>query len=436
MNKYKFGGVFLLGQIFILFISFKLFGQMYFLSESKVAGQTFTSGSLRESKVDILKYTGSSFSGAKFRDWKDIGTSKLNISKLPLINIDDSLSCERWAVVTTIFGPSDSVKKVAQDPAWCLVIVGDKKTPSSTVYLNGIGAAHKKNVVYLSTSDQDRIFPLLSKVIPWNEMARKNIGYMYAVKHGANMIWDFDDDNMNIVPADIVETTTKYRIPCDGFSHHLFNTYPYFDLNETYSWPRGFPLEHIRTSATVPKLCTSSKKRAVGVVQSLANLQPDVDAVYRFTRDTPCSFGATPASHLPVMVPQKSYTPFNAQATLWMKTAFRYLAFPISVNYRISDIWRAYVALYFFHKHSLHLLFVPPYIDQYRNAHDYLKDFNDELDIYQKSNQLLKWLSTDLSSQNIQELYRAMFERGYLHELDLHFMDAWIKTFESWEYWL
>ena len=54
---------------------------------------------------------------------------------------------------------------------------------------------------------------------------------------------------------------------------------------------------------------------------------------------------------------------------------------------RVSDIWGGYIAQYFFQ--SLHLVFVPPSIDQYRNVHDYIKDFNDELDLYQKSDKLL-----------------------------------------------
>ena len=417
MNAQKFAVLFLIGQLFVLYVSFKIFGQN--VPESS-------------NPQDLLKFVDASFSGVKIRNWDESSLSDQTKASLALVKPDHGLNCERWAVVTTIYGPSDSVRKIAQSKdSWCLVIVGDKKTPSREAYLEGIGAANNKDVVFLSPEDQDRLYPLLSNVIPWNEMARKNLGYMYAIKHGASLIWDFDDDNMNILPADIVEATKKYRIPCSGFSNHLFNTYPYFDVNETHTWPRGFPLEHIRDSSTIPKLCTSSTKRTIGVVQSLANLEPDVDAIYRFTRDTPFSFRATPKSHLPVMVPKNSFTPFNAQATLWVKDAFIYLAFPASVNYRISDIWRAYITLYFFHRKSMHLLFVPPYIDQYRNAHDYLKDFNDELDIYQKSKKMLKWLSTHTSAETLVELYRDMFERDYLHERDMHFIDAWVRTFES-----
>jgi hypothetical protein len=38
-------------------------------------------------------------------------------------------NCKRWSVVTTIFKPSDAVKKQALMTDWCLVVVGDLKGP-------------------------------------------------------------------------------------------------------------------------------------------------------------------------------------------------------------------------------------------------------------------------------------------------------------------
>ena len=376
-----------------------------------------------------LKFDIPSFSGERIRFFEQFTVA--GDSKLRLVNRDKNISCVWWAVVTTIFKASEAVRKVARDPTWCLVIVGDKKTPPKSEYMADIGAPAGKTVLYLSPDDQDRIFPLLSLVIPWNDMSRKNIGYMYAIKHGAELIWDFDDDNINLLPENILDKVSHYRTPCAEFSFHVFNPYPYFSVNETYTWPRGQPLEHIRNPATVPKLCLSNNRRNIGVIQSLANIEPDVDAVYRFTRNTPFKFGATPSSHAPVVVPQNAFSPINAQATLWTKEAFLFLALPMSVNCRVSDIWRGYIAQYFFHKQSLHLVFVPPYIDQYRNVHDNLKDFNDELDSYQKSDKLLTWLDKKIHTNSMLELYKEMYERGYLEEKDLHFIAAWIKTFDA-----
>ena len=404
--------------IFMLFVTRLAFKRLY----------------IQESSLDQSNYksAGSSYFEMKMGQIASV-IQYFKINNIPLVRLDTTVPCQQWAVVTTIFVPSDSVRKVAQDPNWCLVIVGDKKTSSKQSYMSNLGNYKKENVVFLNTDDQEKIFPLLSKTLPWNHFSRKNIGYMYAIKRGAEVIWDFDDDNINIVPANLAETTKTYRTPCGEFKNHLFNPYPYFAVNETFTWPRGFPLEHIRDGSTHPPLCTSSQPRQIGVIQSLANIEPDVDAIYRFTRQTPFKFGATPSSHLPVMVPDKAFTPFNGQATLWRKASFKYLALPVSVTGRVSDIWRSYIAEYFFHKLSLSVLFTSPYVDQYRNAHDYLVDFTDELDLYQKSNALLKWLS-DSSQLNVQylvDLYREMFTKGYLNDGDVEFITAWIMTFEE-----
>jgi hypothetical protein len=54
-----------------------------------------------------------------------------------------------------------------------------------------------RRIVYLSPDDQNNLMSSLPfiNVIPWNSFARKNIGYLYAIAHGAKYVWDFDDDN-------------------------------------------------------------------------------------------------------------------------------------------------------------------------------------------------------------------------------------------------
>ena len=32
--------------------------------------------------------------------------------------------------------------------------------------------------------------------MPWHSFGRKNVGYLFAISNGANVIWDFDDDNI------------------------------------------------------------------------------------------------------------------------------------------------------------------------------------------------------------------------------------------------
>jgi hypothetical protein len=87
----------------------------------------------------------------------------------------------------------------------------------------------------------------ITKKLPWNAYARKNVGYLYAIQHGAKIIYDIDDDNV-IVGDSIVhhpEVTTTNVL---NSSYHLVNPYGYFGKADI--WPRGFPLEAIRNRCT------------------------------------------------------------------------------------------------------------------------------------------------------------------------------------------
>ncbi|RCN47518.1 hypothetical protein ANCCAN_06415 [Ancylostoma caninum] len=93
---------------------------------------------------------------------------------------------DKWIVVTSINYPSEDVKRLASLKGWNLVVVADRKTPADW---------HYDNVHFLSMDYQQKLHFRLSVVSPENSYTRKNIGYLYAIKNGANWIYDTDDDN-------------------------------------------------------------------------------------------------------------------------------------------------------------------------------------------------------------------------------------------------
>ena len=46
---------------------------------------------------------------------------------------------------------------------------------------------------FLSGSHQRSVSHRFVKALPWTGLARKNIGYLFAIAYGAKVIWDFDD---------------------------------------------------------------------------------------------------------------------------------------------------------------------------------------------------------------------------------------------------
>ena len=362
---------------------------------------------------NIFGTSGKSFSGKIMREFdpSSIETG-VSVEKIDVTMARDKQSCVVWAVVTTIFDPSDAVKMISSHADFCLVVVLDKKSrPETWDAMNQM-----RNVHVLSVKEQERIFPVFSSLLPWNHFGRKNVGYLFAITMGAEAIWDFDDDNIGIPSVKIPETAME-----PTGSHKTVNPYPYFGTHETRSWPRGLPFDDIKNELP-QNIETQLHEHKVGVIQNLANVEPDVDAVYRFTREVPFNF--TNSDAIPFLVPKHSFAPFNAQATLWFKCAFRFMLLPITVHGRVSDIWRSYIAQSMFHHEEIRTLFVFPHIVQVRNPHQNKNDFAAENPLYERAGALVDVLQSE-KFKSLKAVYESLYERGFLDLQDVKLLQVW-----------
>ena len=81
------------------------------------------------------------------------------------------------------------------------------------------------------------------------------MGYLYAIKHGAKVIWDFDDDNSlkfwltGAAPPDapsldnVMAGVSEEKVPVLELDDHkwpTYNPYPVLGAPTLPSWPRGF----------------------------------------------------------------------------------------------------------------------------------------------------------------------------------------------------
>ena len=75
----------------------------------------------------------------------------------------------------------------------------------------------------------------------------------------------------------------------------VFNPYPVLGCPSPSCWPRGFPLNEIQNANTWEASFDESVMplKSFGVLQSLADVQPDVDAIFRMTQKTPFLFEKT-----------------------------------------------------------------------------------------------------------------------------------------------
>ena len=104
-------------------------------------------------------------------------------------------------------------------------------------------------------------------------------------------------------------------------------------------WPRGFPLEEINLNKK-KKLNFLNKKAFCPINQRLADENPDVDAVYRLTKQIPFYF----EKFEDLALGKNCWFPFNSQNTVWRKEAFQLMYLPSYCSFRLADIWRSFIA--------------------------------------------------------------------------------------------
>lgn len=335
-------------------------------------------------------------------------------------SVYDEPSCEQWIVITSINDVTESVSTAAALKGWCVVIVGDRKGPSSFQYkLDG--------VVHLDVFRQKKLGYYIHELLPYDSYARKNIGYLYAIQHGARVIYETDDDNQILSDlSGFLPSTAKNLLVYD---HDGCCVNPYAHFGQPSIWPRGYPLSKI----TEPDE-TNFMRQTVNswIQQSLADGDPDVDAIFRLTRKThgqPIDIRFDHSAE-PVSLRPHTFCPYNSQNTLHYRPAFWALLIPIGVSFRVSDIWRSYWAQRLLWQVGGQLTFLPPFVYQSRNAHDYLSDFKDELQLYTATEELIQFLTewrprtVDFMDQ-ILELSVAMAEEGFWSKKDSELVHAW-----------
>jgi hypothetical protein len=162
-------------------------------SSSSPPNTSGTSGSLFEGKKI------SQFSGPRLFTSKSLLELKLqahHTHESKLLKFQKNfVHCKKWSVVTTISSPTIAVERQSQLENWCLIVVGDKKGPTEYV----LHAPNSSQVVFLDTAAQQdlaEVFPMI-RLLPWNHFGRKNIGYLFAIAQGAELIYGKNSSKFN-----------------------------------------------------------------------------------------------------------------------------------------------------------------------------------------------------------------------------------------------
>ena len=137
---------------------------------------------------------------------------------------DSEKYCKKCVVITTINKPTETIMKHIYNSNYDLIIVGDNKTPDDYKDLK---------CIFLDVKLQGELFPEISSLIPYNHYARKNIGYLYAIKYEYDIIYETDDDN---IPYDNFDSVLHFDNLCmiSDNNNKWMNIFKYFTKRHSY----------------------------------------------------------------------------------------------------------------------------------------------------------------------------------------------------------
>jgi hypothetical protein len=295
------------------------------------------------------------------------------------------------ALVTTTINVPEVLRRYRElDSDALFVIAGDLKTPTGGLHRL---MAELGNYTYLSPTHQAGKYPGLSQAIGWNSIQRRNVAVAEAHRQGADIIVSIDDDNWPRDTEYFEDIRRAFAGPRDDV--YLY-TDPWFNIgdlaDERFTY-RGTP-PSIRAASLSDAKANGSRREGfsgpaptrlsrggverVGVVNGLIYGDPDVDAVERIVRSPVVSAYRHEARQGIVIDPTNTWSPINSQNTAWRAELAPLMLLPPDVG-RYDDIWGSYIAQRVLSVTDYKVMFGKPYVTQWRNEHDLVRDLELEL---------------------------------------------------------
>ena len=319
-------------------------------------------------------------------------------------------------VITTINPPTAAVRAFAAMPDWDMVVAGDLKTPKDWAL---------EGVTFIPADASQVAGERTAAALPFNHYSRKMLGYLSAIAAGSPVVVDTDDDNAPLEGWDWPLLQGEHLVAPRG--RGFVNLYRSYTDQEI--WPRGLPLDKVRDPrATLQSEELTARDVTVGVWQGLADGDPDVDAIYRLTRDEPCTFDDGP----PIVLDRGTLCPFNSQNTLFREEVFPLLYLPAFVTFRFTDILRGLVAQPILWESEYALGFTTATVFQDRNPHDYMQDFISEIPCYLHADRVIELVSQAVRPEasvadNLYDSYSSLVRDGIVPARELPLLEAWLS---------
>lgn len=322
-----------------------------------------------------------------------------------------------FVAITSINPPNPRIYEFL-DLGYRVVIAGDETSPNES------WKSVSDEVTFLTLEDQAELSPELDALVGNRTYARKNFAYLYAMQQGATRIWETDDDTFvrRDVGDPVSYTQNGGNFTWEG--EQIWNPYGFYAPGSKI-WPRGLPLDQVLYEHNnLPQFQPSDPDLSPSLMQCLVSGHPDVDAIYRLVMGSgSISFPPSPNT---VRLSNGSYSPGNTQATIWLReSAFKFLYVPRWVSFRYCDIFKMYVA-----QAAIEMTYAGFLMEQVRNPHDLLADFESEIDVYTQVHKLIEALRGLTFSEPV-SAYSELARIGLCDSREVECVEAFIEAHDA-----
>lgn len=312
-----------------------------------------------------------------------------------------------------------------------MLAVGNSRTPANW---------ELKGAIFLSLEQQAKLEFRILEYLPYDSYVRKSVGYLFAIQHGAKMIFDADDRG-EVIDWEVGKRFDLDLFGVDAMQERILQynrenpnrtvVNPYIHFGQRSVWPRGLPLENVG-EIVHEEYYNEVFGGMQFIQQGISNGLPDVDSVFYLTRKLDSeAFDMSFDEHaLKVALPQGVMVPLNSFNTLFHSNAFWGLMLPVSVSSMASDVLRGYWAQRLLWEVGGFVVVYPPTI--YRKDEIEAYPFSEEKDLHVNVGRLIKYLVSWRSGKHrlfekIMELSYSLAKEGFWTERDVKFTGAWLQ---------
>lgn len=312
-----------------------------------------------------------------------------------------------------------------------MLAVGNSRTPANW---------ELKGAIFLSLEQQANLEFRILEYLPYDSYVRKSVGYLFAIQHGAKMIFDADDRG-EVIDWEVGKRFDLDLFGVDAMQERILQynrenpnrtvVNPYIHFGQRSVWPRGLPLENVG-EIVHEEYYNEVFGGMQFIQQGISNGLPDVDSVFYLTRKLDSeAFDMSFDEHaLKVALPQGVMVPLNSFNTLFHSNAFWGLMLPVSVSSMASDVLRGYWAQRLLWEVGGFVVVYPPTI--YRKDEIEAYPFSEEKDLHVNVGRLIKYLVSWRSGKHrlfekIMELSYSLAKEGFWTERDVKFTGAWLQ---------